>query len=218
MQRTRISKRIVVTALVAMAIIALFNVSALCQNRVTNGGFESTPYWANGWRIWGALDWPFASSDACTGTQAALLTISTPNAGDTGMDIWNNMVPVSSEETLQISFAAKKLSGPDDARVWVQWFDQNPDGLGSAVDLNYYFNPSTSSYQVFTWNVVTRPDAFRGYVGFRLGFEGNPLSIATGSFLIDDVYLGSPVPEPGSVVSLILGLAGMAGYIVRRKS
>ncbi|MGB9623600.1 MAG: PEP-CTERM sorting domain-containing protein [Phycisphaerae bacterium] len=188
------------------------------SNRVVNGGFENSASRALNWRFFaagGATGSVSISSDAYEGAHAALLS-RTNTTGDTGLDLWGgpgspSVAVLGGQESIQVSFAAKKVSGDSNTRLGLQvaTFDANGTFLGDAFGTRY--NVGSGGYTVFS----TGPLALASNVAYvSMGWRvvsdtGGP---AIGSYLLDGAVI---VPEPATLILLAGGLFVM-GRIGRR--
>ncbi len=152
-------------------------------------------------------------------------------------DIWDNQVACAGE--LVVDFGGTLIddwrlptafnedgSGPDfgfntDSEMGHLYYDDDAldiDGGGSLNNPDNFQNLNNSVYWSGTefatdptnaWG-FTFPSGLQGTIGKGLNFFA--LAVRPG-----DVAAGQPIPEPGTVVLMGLGVAGMALYGVRRR-
>lgn len=189
--------------------------ATLLVNRMVNGDFEGSSSGLPNWRFFsvgGAAGSVALSTDAATGTNAALLTVTadtgTPDR-DIGLDIDPYRTAVLDGEELEISFAAKKaLAGDTRVRLEVAGF--NAAGVYTGSLASTLWNPGMDLYESFLVNATVPAGVAYINVGFRVM---DPTGLRSpGAYLIDDVSIMG-VPEPGSLaLTLVAGLA-----LVRRR-
>lgn len=156
-------------------------------DRVLNGGFEASRSRPVNWTAYGVAGDSTAtiSTDANSGRFAMKLS-RTDIVYDGGID--SNRTMVRGGETLQFSYAAKKLSGDSTVHCWVQllWYDS-----GSALLRTDTFQsdvPVLGAYQQFA-RTMTAPATAR-YVAlkYKVG-DNNGSDKDVGSYLLDNVRL-----------------------------
>ncbi len=183
-------------------------VDVTTADRMINGGFENSASRLLGWRFFavaGAAGTATLSPDANSG-QSAVLLQRTGMAGDSGLDTWGGDIDIAAigGETVNLSFAAKRVSGTGRIGWNISMFDANHTYLATAAMGDAL--PGTAAYSLFSsGNVTLLPGAAYISVGFRV-FD------APSAFLIDDVKL---VPEP--TMGLLL-LAGVPAVVRRRRT
>ncbi|MCE5199641.1 MAG: hypothetical protein ABFD54_11115 [Armatimonadota bacterium] len=164
-------------------------------NRLINGDFENSNTQPLQWRFFnvgGASASAGISHAAYSGSNAALLSVtSIPSryAGDVGLDTWDDLIPVNGSEPLQVSFAAKKLSGGSDIGLWYEVAQFTASGTIFKAD-EYYATPGVNGYTVFNRQFITDPNAAYVDIAFRISDVN--FNRGVGSFLIDDVCVGEP--------------------------
>jgi len=184
-------------------------------NRMLNGDFENSSTQLLNWRsfaVGGSASSVSISHDAKTGSNAALFSV-TAVGGDAGLDDWFDPVGAIGGETLSVSFSAKNV-GEAGKSIMYQLLQFNAAGTPFAP-MNFTATPGANGYSTFSQTYTMDPTAVSAYIGFRI-VDGNG-AFSTGSFLIDNVYMGA-VPEPGSLVGLSFGLMSLAGFLLKRKA
>ena len=160
-------------------------------NRMVNGGFENSATRLINWRFFdttGASGSAAVSSDARTGANAALLSVTAdPAGGDVGLDVDPFRVATIAGEELTLSFAAKGVVLPSgDARLKATVAGFDATGGFVSDFLNEFLTPPTSGYEAYSFPIVV-PD---GVVAVNIGFRAYDVATnipAIGSYLIDDV-------------------------------
>ena len=183
--------------------------ATLGVNRMINGGFENSSNRISDWRFFavaGAAGSATLSSDAASGNSAALLE-RTAAAGDSGLDIDPLRIATLGEETLQLDFASKKISGADDARIRLSVATFNGAGGFVGDIFSGLYDPGTAAYENFSAEVTLNPDVAFVNIGFRIFDATGAHSV--GAFLVDDVSVVG-IPEPASLLLLLLGGAALA--------
>lgn len=172
-------------------------------NRVYNGGFENSSQLV-GWRGYsngGSSEFTWSmSTDSHSGNSALRverLTVPSP-ANDAAVDMDQDRIPVRPNETLMVSYWAKKLSGDTSARPFVSVLQYNASGTYIKQTLLYTANPATGVWGRGDGELVTDASAATIKVALRVGTTGNDKWV--GAYLFDDimVYHGTNLAANGS--------------------
>lgn len=168
------------------------------ENRLINGGFENSSTQLLQWApfaVAGANGSHTVSNDANSGSNAALIE-RTNTDGDFGLHLWGTaFAPMAiGGETVELSFAAKKVSGSDVVLNWnLGTFDADFTFLGYVGSDNV--DPPTGSYASYTTGQFQLGTEVRFVsVGFRIYAAAGGHGI--GAYLIDDVSVVGI--DPGS--------------------
>lgn len=187
---------------------------AVTQNGFANGGFETvgTTSPAESWLA--AAAGYSLSTDAHTGSYAALLAGPPVNAAvmlqNSEKD--GNMAPLMEGDTPTFSFWTKGTVGDSGNVLFALRFLDTVGNIKYDSNLQF-FNP-TSVWQQITFTPAAVPT---GATAAFLEFSQAGGGVGNGAVLIDDVYLGvAAIPEPGTYAMLLAGL-GLVGFMVRRR-
>lgn len=190
----------------------------------TVGGGESV--WPSGWTTgWGSVGYTIENSDGGHGIDHSQMGYLSYNGGGGAFTTLADTFQANTKYTLSVCVNtdywnstwnwAINLEHVDAAGSggWLAycnpWGLSNTDGTDSVVS-NYFEN-----WKKYTISYTTKADD--PVVGQNIRIVAN--SWAGGRTYIDNISLDatSTVPEPGSIVAMLSGLVGLAGFGIRRK-
>lgn len=213
-------------SIVAAAALAIVGgaAHAVTQNGFANGGFEivgtTTP--AQSWLA--AASGYSLSTDARTGTYAALMM--SPQYG-AGVMLQNSveqggMAPLIAGDNPLFSFWAKGTTGTTGVINYaLRYLDGTGNILATSMNQNIGAALSETVWKEFTFDLGAVPvGAVAAFVEFSqaMGPIEDVPGFTAGKLLVDDLYLGvAAIPEPGTYALMLAGLAAVGGIARRRR-
>ncbi len=230
-------KSLSIAAAAALTMVA--GAHAATTNGFANGGFEAAPtagnppggpiYFADGWLAAPTGNFASRSSDAHSGSFAALLSVPRGFGGST---LFQNSVDhgglaeltaANEGDTPMLSFYAKgDVSTTGNVLFSLRYLNGTGAILGNSGNIFFQSQINTSTWTKIEFQGAAIPVGTKAVFLEMNTAVGPLLDNRLNAVLIDDINLGlaaaAPIPEPETYALMLLGLAGVCAIARRRRA